>query len=141
MPELAEIILAEDDKLDQKSIKRACRDLNILNPIKTVENGEEALAYLKSLPRSQSPCLILLDINMPKMNGIEFLKARESISEIKIIPVVVLTTSKEEADLVESYKLGVAGYMEKPIDYRKFVEVVRIIHLYWSLSLKPKTRT
>ncbi|MCK5515650.1 MAG: response regulator, partial [Desulfobulbaceae bacterium] len=94
------------------------------------------LAFLKN-PENEKPGIILLDLNMPKMNGIEFLRIAKSDDDLKKIPVVVLTTSKEEQDKVSSFNLGVAGYMIKPVDYLKFVEVVKTIDLYWTLSELP----
>lgn len=130
------ILLVEDDDIDQASIKRSMKDLNIANPVHIVENGKEALDYLGE-KNNKKPCLILLDLNMPKMNGIEFLKKRFEIEEFRMIPTVVLTTSEDQTDVVESFKLGVAGYMSKPVDYKKFVEVMRKIHAYWIISLNP----
>ncbi|MBI1869694.1 MAG: response regulator [Chlamydiae bacterium] len=127
------ILLAEDDQIDQKSVKRAFNDVKIVNSLVIVENGQEALHYLKDSCK-EYPCLILLDLNMPVMNGIEFLHVIKADDELKIIPVVVLTTSKEDQDRVESYKLSVAGYMLKPVNYQDFVEVIRAIDLYWTLS-------
>ena len=101
-----------------------------------MQNGIEALEYLNDSTQKR-PGIILLDINMPKMNGIEFLRVAKNDLNLKAIPVVVLTTSQHEQDKVESYNLGVAGYMIKPVDYLKFVEVVKTIHLYWTLSELP----
>ena len=106
------------------------------NPVKVAGNGEEALDYLKD-NGNDKPNIILLDLNMPKMNGIEFLKVVKNDEDMKKIPVVVLTTSKEDQDRVESFSLSVAGYMVKPVDYMKFVEVVKAIDLYWTLSELP----
>ena len=130
------ILLAEDDKVDAMTVKRALRDLKVTNPLIIVENGEEALEYLRD-PNKAEPGIILLDLNMPKMNGIEFLEIAKKDDKIKRIPVVVLTTSKEDQDKIESFNLGVAGYMIKPVDYLQFVEVVKTIHLYWTLSELP----
>jgi len=127
------ILLAEDDSVDAMTVKRALKDLKITNQLVHTTNGEEALEYLRN-ENNASPCLILLDLNMPKMNGIEFLKIVKADDLLKRIPVVVLTTSKEEQDIVESFKLSVAGYMVKAIDYKKFVETIRTIDLYWTLS-------
>lgn len=127
------ILLAEDDQVDQKSIKRAFNDVKIVNPLVIAENGQEALHYLKDSSK-EYPCLILLDLNMPVMNGIEFLHVIKADDELKIIPVVVLTTSKEDQDRVASFKLSVAGYMLKPVNYQDFVEIIRTIDLYWKLS-------
>lgn len=130
------ILLVEDDKIDIMTIERAIKDLNILNPLSVVNNGQEAIDFLKN-EKNPRPAIILLDINMPVMNGIEFLKIIRSDDHLKILPVVVLTTSKEEQDKVNSFKLGVAGYMIKPVDYKQFVEVIRTINLYWLLSEVP----
>lgn len=130
------ILLVEDDKIDVQTIRRALKELKILNPIVVCENGLEALHYLDDL-NNPLPKIILLDLNMPKMNGIEFLGHRKERADLKLIPTVVLTTSKEEQDKVESFNLGVAGYMIKPVDYMQFVEVVKTINLYWTLSELP----
>ncbi len=117
-------------------MQRAFKDLKITNPLVIVENGKETLDYLKN-SGNKPPCLILLDLNMPVMNGIEFLRAAKKDQNLNGIPVVVLTTSKEEQDETESFKLGVAGYMIKPVDYKQFVEVIKTVHLYWTLSITP----
>ncbi len=127
------ILLAEDDRVDAMTVKRALRDIHVTNPLIVVENGEEALEYLQDTSK-EKPGIILLDLNMPRMNGIEFLEIAKKDDDIKRIPVVVLTTSQEDKDKIDSYNLGVAGYMVKPVDYLQFVEVVKTIHLYWTLS-------
>ena len=133
MRNLAPLLLVEDDLVDVMTVKRALRDLNVTNPLRVVHNGEEALAHLR-LSGQSLPGLILLDLNMPRMNGIEFLEVIKHDEHLRRIPVVVLTTSKEEQDRVNSFNLSVAGYMVKPVDYRQFVEVIRTIQLYWTLS-------
>jgi len=130
------ILLVEDDKVDAMTVKRALRDLNVTNHLDIVGNGEEALAYLKN-EENREPCIILLDFNMPKMNGIEFLKIIKNMDSFKMIPVIVLTTSKNEQDRIESFRLSVAGYMIKPVDYMQFVETVKMIEMYWTLSELP----
>jgi len=130
------ILLVEDDEVDIMTLRRAIDDLNVANALEVTLNGEEALRYLGN-PDSAKPCIILLDINMPRMNGIEFLKHRSGDPALTSIPVVVLTSSREEQDVVQSYSLGVAGYMIKPVDYKQFVETVRVIDLYWTLSQFP----
>lgn len=129
------ILLVEDDRIDAMAVKRALRDLNITNPLIHRQDGEDALAYLRSA--EELPAIILLDLNMPKMNGLEFLKVAKTENRFRCIPTVVLTTSKEDQDRVDSYDLGVAGYMIKPVDYQQFVEVIRTIHMYWTLSELP----
>ena len=121
------ILIVEDDKIDVLTIKRSFKELNILNPVVVCENGLEALDYLNN-PENKKPGIILLDINMPKMNGIEFLEQRQKQTFLKLIPTVVLTTSKDEQNKMESYNLGVAGYMIKPVDYLKFLEDISFNH-------------
>jgi CheY-like chemotaxis protein len=130
------ILLVEDDTIDAITVQRALKELNILNQLVIMTNGEEALRYL-SENLDAIPCIILLDLNMPKMNGVEFLQARNQIEFMRFIPVVVLTTSLDEKDRLETFKLGISGYMLKPVDYKQFVEVVRTIDLYWTLSALP----
>lgn len=127
------ILLVEDDEIDQMTVKRALNDIHVTNKLYVSCNGEEALEFLRD-EGNQKPGIILLDINMPRMNGIEFLTEIKKDAEFKKIPVVVLTTSVEEQDKVDSFSLGVSGYMLKPVDYSQFVEVVRTIDLYWTLS-------
>lgn len=129
------ILLVEDDEIDIKSVKRAFEKLRITNPLDITRNGEEALKYLKE--NKILPGLILLDLRMPRMDGIEFLKVIKKEESFKIIPVVVLTTSKEQEDKIESFNLGIAGYMMKPVNYMDFVEVIRTIKMYWTLSESP----
>lgn len=130
------ILLVEDDQVDIKTVMRALKEIRVTNPVVNRENGEEALHYLRD-PASEKPCIILLDLNMPIMNGIEFLEVVKHDAELKRIPVVVLTTSEEQQDKVSSFDLGVAGYMAKPVDYRQFVEVMRSIDAYWTISEMP----
>jgi len=130
------ILLVEDDHVDILTIRRALKEIQVTNPVVTKENGEEALAYLRD-DANQQPCIILLDLNMPIMNGIEFLQEAKVDQRLKAIPVIVLTTSEEQQDKVNSFNLGVAGYMAKPVDYRRFVEMMRSIDLYWTISEMP----
>jgi CheY-like chemotaxis protein len=140
MRNLRPVLLVEDDSVDAMTVSRAFKDLKVLNPLVHSVNGEEALEYLRN-DGNEKPCVILLDLNMPKMNGTEFLKAAKADNVLRKIPVVVLTTSKEERDIVDSFKLSVAGYIVKPVDYKKFVEAVRTIDLYWTLSQLPEQET
>jgi CheY-like chemotaxis protein len=130
------ILLVEDDQVDAMTVKRALKELHVTNPLVHVENGEAALTHLRDA-NADKPCIILLDLNMPIMNGIEFLQVAKLDAQLKRIPVVVLTTSEEQQDKVNSFNLGVAGYMAKPVDYRQFVEVMRSIDSYWTLSEMP----
>jgi CheY-like chemotaxis protein len=130
------ILLIEDDNVDVMTVERVFRDLKIANQLVSTSNGEQALEYLRT-NSNKKPCVILLDLNMPKMNGTEFLKIVKKDESLKKIPVVVLTTSSQQQDVVESFKLGAAGYMVKSVDYGKFVETIRTINLYWTLSELP----
>ena len=130
------ILLVEDDHVDTMTVRRAFKDLNVSNPLATVSNGEEALEYLRN-ENNPRPCVILLDLNMPRMNGIELLKILKTDEELKMIPVVVLTTSEDVRDKVAAFGLSVAGYIVKPTDYEKFVEAMRTINVYWTLSELP----
>jgi CheY-like chemotaxis protein len=126
----------EDDQVDKMTVVRALKEIHVTNPLVHRENGEEAIHYLQD-PASEKPCIILLDLNMPIMNGTEFLKAVKNDDKLKRIPIVVLTTSEEQQDKINSFDLGVAGYMAKPVDYRQFVEVMRSIDAYWTISEMP----
>ena len=130
------ILLVEDDRVDAMTVIRTLKEINVTNTLAHVENGEEALAYLSD-DTKENPCIILLDLNMPRMNGIEFLNIVKKDDAVKNIPVIVLTTSKDEGDRLESFNLSVAGYMVKPVDYLQFVEVMKTIQAYWSLSEMP----
>ena len=127
------ILLVEDDRVDVMAVKRSVRELEIRNPLVVKSNGEEGLAYLND-GENPLPALILLDINMPKMNGIEFLQAIKQVDRLKRLPVIVLTTSQEDQDRFESFDLGASGYMLKPVDYEQFVDIIRSIYDYWSRS-------
>ena len=118
------------------TVIRALKDIHVTNPLVQQENGEDALNYLRD-SNNEKPCIILLDLNMPIMNGVEFLQVLKNDDQLKGIPVVVLTTSEEQQDKVNSFNLGVAGYMAKPVDYRQFVEVMRSIDTYWTISEMP----
>jgi CheY-like chemotaxis protein len=137
MQTLRPILLVEDDNVDAMTVKRAMRDLQVNNSVMHSVNGEEAIAYLSD-PATEKPFVILLDLNMPKMCGIEFLKIIKAHDVLKMIPVIVLTTSKEKKDVLDSFDLGAAGYMIKPVDYAKFVEVISSVMLYWGSSELPR---
>ncbi|MGE5300510.1 MAG: response regulator [Acidobacteriota bacterium] len=131
------ILLVEDDAVDQMLLQRALSTLRIKNRLDVASNGEEALELLSRSKGEDRPCIIMIDLNMPRMNGFEFLKALRQDESLRMIPVIVLTTSKEQKDVKESYRLGVAGYMAKPVDYLQFVELVKTIDRYWSLCEQP----
>ncbi len=131
------ILLVEDDQVDAMTVRRALKELHVLNPLVHAENGEEALGYLRDAA-NERPCIVLLDLNMPIMTGIEFLQQAKGDDRLRRLPVVVLTTSEEQKDKIESFNLGVAGYMRKPVDYQQFVDVMRSIDTYWTLSELPE---
>ena len=130
------ILLVEDDVVDAMTAERALKELGIKNELKKTCNGEEALDYLREAD-NEKPCLIFLDLNMPRMSGLEFLEIIKQDDDLKSIPVVVLTTSKEESDKMASFKCSVAGYMVKPVDYDEFIEVIRTLDEYWTASEMP----
>lgn len=127
------ILLVEDDAVDVMTVKRAAKQLKIMNPLHHASDGEEALKYLEN-EEHQIPSIIILDINMPRMNGIEFLKIIKADERFMRIPVIILTTSKEEQDRYQTFNLNAAGYMVKPVDYDNFLRVMDIIKNYWSMS-------
>ncbi len=135
------ILLVEDDEVDVMNVQRAFKKNNITNPLYLASNGLEALSILRGSERQttipQGRRLILLDLNMPKMNGIEFLKELRLDENLKSIPVIVLTTSNEDKDKVEAYKFNVAGYILKPVTFSSFVETVATMNKYWTLSEMP----
>ena len=138
------ILLVEDNRVDVMTIERSFKHAKISNPIIVAGNGEEALYFLRregqhaAHKNTRQPCIILLDLNMPIMSGIEFLRVVKADDMFRRIPVVVLTTSKEENDRVESFNLSVAGYIVKPVEFEKFTEVVKVLNLYWTLSEFPQ---
>ena len=131
------ILLVEDNPDDVKLTMRALAKSRIMNGIVVAEDGIEALDYLlgkgKFAERDTSimPQVILLDLKMPKMDGLEVLQCIRAEEKTRLLPVVILTTSREERDLVESYKLGANSYVRKPVDFNQFVEAVRQLGLYW----------
>jgi CheY-like chemotaxis protein len=131
------ILLVEDDKVDAMTVKRALKEIKVTNNVVVASNGEEALEYLTNT-ENEIPCIILLDLNMPKMNGLEFMKVAKETERLRKIPIVVLTTSSEERDRMNSFNNGVAGYMTKPVDYQQFVDVIKTINIYWTLSELPE---
>jgi len=131
------ILLVEDNPDDQTLTVRALKKANILNEIVVANNGEEALDYLfgtgayAGRDLSIMPEVILLDLRMPKIDGLEVLKRIRANERTKFLPVAILTSSLEERDLVESYKLGANSYIQKPVDFVEFAESVRTLGVYW----------
>jgi len=132
-----EILLVEDNPDDAGLTIHALKKINLANNLLHLHDGEEALSYLFSAELAGIPKVILMDLKMPKVDGIEVLKKLKSDDQKKVIPVVVLTSSKEDADILESYKLGVNAYIVKPVDYEKFVKAISEIGLFWLLMNQP----
>ncbi|MFC1764784.1 response regulator [Planctomycetota bacterium] len=130
------ILLIEDDLVDAMTVKRALDEIGVPEGILHLSNGEEALDYLRS-DVNQLPYLILLDLNMPKMNGIDFLRHIKADECLASIPVIVLSTSKDERDIDQSFQSSVAGYMTKPLDFDSFIQKIRTIEDYWHLNRLP----
>ncbi len=131
------ILLVEDDEVDVMTVRRAFTRANITNPLKVASNGIEALEILRKEELPPTRRLILLDVNMPKMNGIEFLRELRADPTLQTASVVVLTTSNEERDRIEAYKLNVAGYLLKPVTFLQFAEVMSTLNKYWALMEMP----
>jgi CheY-like chemotaxis protein len=137
------VLLVEDDELDVMNVQRAFKKNNITNPLYVAGNGLEALALLRGkkvgdvgpMPRGRR--IILLDLNMPKMGGIEFLKELRADQELRPTTVIVLTTSDEERDKVNAYELNVAGYILKPVTLAAFIEIMATLNKYWTVSELP----
>ena len=127
------ILLVEDDELDVENVRRAFKRANITSPLWVASDGEEALRLLRSNEFPRKRRLVLLDLNLPKMSGIELLRELRSDPALHAQSVVVLTTSNEDRDRTEAYGLNVAGYLLKPIAFQKFVDIMIALHSYWSL--------
>lgn len=137
MNSLHPILLVEDDEIDIMTVKRCFKQLKVPNQLMVASDGEEAMLLLSSL-EIPLPCFILLDINLPKMNGLEFLRSLKTSPSLKKTPVVMLTASREETDVALCFELGVAGYMVKPVEYQDFVEIIELLYAYWSKSEMPR---
>ena len=137
------ILLVEDNPDDEELTMRALRKNNILNGVVVARDGAEALEYLfctgKYVDRDRDtmPSVILLDLRLPKVDGLEVLRRLRADERTNILPVVILTSSKEERDLIEGYSLGANSYIRKPVDFYKFVEAVRQLGLYWLILNEP----
>ncbi len=131
------ILLVEDDEIDVMNVQRAFKKNHITNPVFVAGNGLEALAMLRGTDGQEklnpTPKIVLLDINMPKMNGLEFLKKLRADPDLHTLSVFVLTTSDEERDRMAAYEMNVAGYILKPVDPSKFMEAVKALDVFWSL--------
>ena len=131
------ILLVEDDQVDVMNVKRAFERNRIANPLFVAGDGLEALAMLREGKVPASRRLVLLDLNMPRMNGIEFLQEVRKDPDLQHTAVVVLTTSNDEQDKVNAYDLNVAGYLLKPVTFTSFVELTAALNKYWTLVELP----
>ena len=132
-----EVLLIEDNPEDAELTIRVLKKHNLANNLVHLRDGEAALNFLFAEGSNNIPRLILLDLKMPKVDGIEVLSKIKNDEQKKLIPVVILTSSKEERDVIESYKLGVNAYVVKPVEFEKFVEAVAQLGLFWLLLNQP----
>jgi CheY-like chemotaxis protein len=138
MDNLGRILMVEDDPKDVELTMMALEGHNLANEVIVTRDGEEALDYLYrrgkySTRSSEHPAVILLDLKLPKIDGLEVLRQVKTDNSLKIIPVVVLTSSNEEKDLVSSYKLGVNAYVVKPVDFHEFVNAIKELGVFWAV--------
>ena len=141
MDKLVNILLVDDDEVDCMNVQRAFKKSNISNPLSIAHNGVEGLDMLRGTNGIERidpiPRIILLDINMPKMNGLEFLKELRADKELHTISVFVMTTSNDDKDRFEAYNYNVAGYIVKPISFENFVTAISILNNFWQLCEQP----
>jgi CheY-like chemotaxis protein len=142
MNKLGRILLVEDDSKDVELSLTALEEYNLANEVIVARDGEEALEYLYSRGKfkarsSDNPAVMLLDLKLPKVDGLEVLKQIKSDEKLRTIPVVVLTSSKEEKDIVASYKLGVNAYVVKPVDFHEFVNAIKELGVFWAVINEP----
>ena len=130
------ILLVEDDIVDHLLVRRALTESKVSNRLEIATSGDMALGYLNG-DVGERPGIIILDLNMPRLNGIEFLRTIKGDERHRCIPVIILTTSREEQDKQECFRLGAAGYMIKPLEYPLFVDLIRTLTAYWALSELP----
>ena len=146
MNKLGRILLVEDDPKDVELTLTALDEYNLANEVVVVHDGEQALDYLYrrrefSTRTGNNPVVVLLDLKLPKVDGLEVLKQIRSDEKLKMIPVVVLTSSREERDIIESYRLGVNAYVVKPVDFHEFVDAVKELGIFWAVTNEPPLRT
>lgn len=134
------LVLVEDDEIDVMNVRRALERAHVTNPVFVAHNGVEGLELLRSNAVPRDRRLVLLDLNMPRMNGIEFLRELRNDPALRSTPVVVLTTSDDDRDKVQAYDLNVAGYLLKPVTFVNFVDVMAALNKYWALVELPGQR-
>jgi CheY-like chemotaxis protein len=142
MSNLGRILLVEDDPKDVELTLTALEEYKLANEVVVTRDGEEALDYLYrrgnfETRSSDNPAVLLLDLKLPKVDGLEVLQQMKSDEKLRMIPVVVLTSSHEERDMVTSYKLGVNAYVVKPVDFHEFVNAVKELGIFWALVNEP----
>jgi CheY-like chemotaxis protein len=145
MSDIRTILLAEDNPKDVELTMEALAEHNLANNVVAVKDGVEALDFLKcrgayAQRRPENPAVVLLDIKMPRMDGIEVLKAVREDERLKTLPIVMLTSSREEPDLKKCYELGANAYVVKPVDFQEFMDAVRQVGVFWAMlnELPPK---
>ncbi len=139
---LGRILLVEDDPRDVELTLTALADYNLANEVAVARDGQQALDYLYckgefSARPKENPAVLLLDLKLPKIDGLEVLKQVKSDDRLKKIPVVVLTSSREEVDMMRSYELGVNAYVVKPVDFHEFVNAVKELGVFWAVINEP----
>jgi DNA-binding response OmpR family regulator len=142
MNKLGRILMVEDDPKDVELTLTALEEYNLANEVIVTRDGEQALDYLYcrgeyKTRSSGNPAVMLLDLKLPKVDGLEVLKQIKSDDRVRMIPVVVLTSSKEEKDMVASYKLGVNAYVVKPVDFHEFVNAIKELGVFWAVINEP----
>jgi len=142
MESIGRILLVEDDPKDTELTMTALEDYNLSNEVVVASDGEEALDYLYHRGKFQrrsgdNPAVMLLDLKLPKVDGLEVLQRVKADDSLKMIPVVVLTSSREERDMVASYKLGVNAYVVKPVDFHEFVNAIKELGVFWAVINEP----
>jgi CheY-like chemotaxis protein len=142
MNELGRILIVEDDPKDVELTLTALEEYNLANEVVVTRDGEEALDYLYcrgnfTTRTNDNPAVLLLDLKLPKVDGLEVLQQVKSDEKLRMIPVVVLTSSREERDMVASYKLGVNAYVVKPVDFHEFVNAIKELGIFWAVINEP----
>jgi CheY-like chemotaxis protein len=142
MNEFGRILIVEDDPKDVELTLTALEEYNLANEVVVTRDGEEALDYLYcrgnfKMRTSDNPAVLLLDLKLPKVDGLEVLQQIKSDEKLRLIPVVVLTSSREERDMVASYKLGVNAYVVKPVDFHEFVNAIKELGVFWAVINEP----
>jgi CheY-like chemotaxis protein len=142
MTDIARILLVEDDPRDVELTMTTLEEYNLSNEVVVASDGEEALDYLYyrgkfHLRSGENPAVLLLDLKLPKVDGLQVLETIKSDEKLKMIPVVVLTSSREQGDMMASYKLGVNAYVVKPVDFHEFVNAIKELGVFWAVINEP----